>query len=550
MSSPIAHAAAGYAIYSAFRRKFPSGRLLGLSSGTIWPAIIVFLCLIPDLDAIIAFILGSFERFHNNLSHSLLACAVIPLLLTPLLNIFTRLSLKTSFLLILICCYSHIIIDLFTMSRGVMLFWPFSTIRIHAPISLFVGVPWSSKLTNPFYLLMAINDLCFAASLTAIVFVIRIFTKKKELLIDVQQTTLLVDTQPNNVFPVVVNKINRTTSIFAAFIVLMCVIMSTWWIYDRIQPRNIPILMYHRIGSEQQSVWWVPVTNFENQIMFLKSQGYESILPSDLVTYYRWAKPLPKKPVILTFDDGYLNSMQNAEPILKKYGFRGIVYLVTEKIAENDPERKNMEDTPTLIWPEIRAMYKRGTLTFGGHSRTHPNILTLSEPYWEIRGCYTDIQKKGGFKPDSFCYPNGQYNPKIISAVKRAGFTAAMTCNGALFQTDRPTSLFELPRLAVYGGESTYHVETMPPTNDAPTITLKVWKEGVSVPSFPRLVCPSMEQGEGWKDPVQISTNPVTLAWDISKDKLRAPLSFELWGDCKLLPHWKQSISTNNLKEK
>jgi len=333
-----------------------------------------------------------------------------------------------------------------------------------------------------------------------------------------------------------------------AILAILASLAGAWWLYQQLQNRRIPILMYHRIGDEGNSVWWVHVADFDNQLKFLKANGYESILPSDLVAHRRWGKPLPEKPVIFTFDDGYLNSLQNAEPLLKKYGFRGVVYLVTGKIAENISERGEIDGTPVLTWPEVREMYLRGTLTFGGHSRSHTKLLLLQDPYWEIRGSYTDIEKKAGFKPEGFCYPNGHYEGKILPAVKRAGFTTALSCNNGLFETGNPVSLYKLPRLAVYGGDHVYHVERLPIIGNTSSISLKVWKDGANVPSFPKLSIPGMEHSEGWKDPVSISTNPVVLTWDIPRDKLRTPLSFELWGDCKLLPHWRQSISiTNNL---
>lgn len=328
--------------------------------------------------------------------------------------------------------------------------------------------------------------------------------------------------------------------VFIALAVLGLV-AGLWMSYQFLKVHQVPVLMYHRIGNEENSVWWVHVSDFENQLKFLKEQGYASILPCDLLAHFRWGKPLPEKPVVFTFDDGYLNSMQNAEPLLKKYGFRGIVYLVTEKVADSPSERKLMEGTPALTWPEVREMQKRGTLTFGGHSRTHPNMLKVPDPYWEIRGCYTDIKRKGGFTPDSYCYPNGQFNPEMEASVKRAGFSTALTCVGDTFDTRRPSSFLGLPRLAVYGGRQVYHVETV--TNDESTIRLRVWKDGVSVPSFPRLSGPAISPGDGWKDPVSIGQQPTLLTWRLTNEQGRPPLTFELWGDCKLLPHWKQKVN-------
>jgi len=178
MSSPIAHTAIAYAVYNIFRRQLPAETVCGIPARIGWPLAVIILCMLPDLDTLVAWTFGSLERFHNNLSHSLLIGAMAPLLLAPLLRIVTKISMKTTLRLILACGFSHILIDLFTMGRGVMLFWPWTSIRFHAPISLFVGVPWSSKLTSPLYFLSAVNDLCFAVAIVALVKAVHLHSDK------------------------------------------------------------------------------------------------------------------------------------------------------------------------------------------------------------------------------------------------------------------------------------------------------------------------------------------------------------------------------------
>ena len=175
MSSPIAHTAAAYAVYSTFRRKLPESSVLGMSHRLAWPLIVIFISLLPDLDVIAAMTIGSLEKFHNNLSHSLAICTAAAVILAPLLRLCANAPLGTGFLLSITCCYSHILIDFFTRGRGIMLFWPFTEMRYHAPVTLFIGVPWSSGLTSPLYLKMIINDLGFAAVVVGLVAITRRF---------------------------------------------------------------------------------------------------------------------------------------------------------------------------------------------------------------------------------------------------------------------------------------------------------------------------------------------------------------------------------------
>ena len=214
----------------------------------------------------------------------------------------------------------------------------------------------------------------------------------------------------------------------SGLLALTLLAMAAGWLWSqKSKPVDVPILMYHRIGDTCDSPWWVTVRDFEVQLASLQEQGYQSILPSCLVAHQRWGWPLPSKPVIITLDDGYLNVLENAEPLLKKYGFQAVCFLITGLVSESPDTRKSWEGTPLLSWPEVRAMQKRGTVQFGGHSRTHQNLRAMADPYGEISGCYRDLKKKGGFTPEGFCYPSGQFKPESLTCVKRAKFTTAVT---------------------------------------------------------------------------------------------------------------------------
>lgn len=330
----------------------------------------------------------------------------------------------------------------------------------------------------------------------------------------------------------------------AVLVGLAAALFAAWRAFQLARPREVPILMYHGIGEGRESVWIVRTSDFEKHLQHLRREGYESILPSDLVAHRRWGKPLPRKPVILTFDDGYLNNLENAEPLLRKYGFRGIVYLITGLVADSPGERKTYEGSPCLTWDEVRAMRRRGVLTFGGHTRNHVNLAAAGNPVDEIGACYRDIRDKAGFRPDSFCYPFGQYRDSTPERVRKAGFTTAVTCHGDVFRTGRSNrdSFFVLPRASVYGGTQVYHVERLPAEPGSDRVSVKVWKEGVRVTSIPRLVRAGAGPDEGWAEPVRISQEPVLLSWRVPAGARQEPLVLSLWGDLRVLPHWQEEL--------
>ncbi len=301
---------------------------------------------------------------------------------------------------------------------------------------------------------------------------------------------------------------------------------------------DIPVLMYHRIGDGGDSPWWVLPGDFENHLKSLRENGYKSVLPSDLVAHQRWGWPLPQKPVIITFDDGYLNILENAEPLMKKYGFRGVSYLITGLVADSPETRKACEGTPVLSWPEVRAMQKRGTIVFGGHSRTHVNLRALADPREEIAGCYRDLRKKGRLDPEGFCFPFGQYKAETLACLKKSRFTTGMTCEDGFARIEPGAKLLELPRVVVMGGRHVFHAEqggtgTMP-------VSIRISQEGRDLEVCPRL---AWKDGDGtaagvWLPRVQVSTLPATLSWPREASQGKIDPQLELWDNFHVVQYW------------
>jgi peptidoglycan/xylan/chitin deacetylase (PgdA/CDA1 family) len=334
----------------------------------------------------------------------------------------------------------------------------------------------------------------------------------------------------------------RVVKLSGLFAIGFLAITAAWLWSQKDKPVDVPILMYHRIGDTHDSPWWVTVRDFETQLASLQEQGYQSILPSHLVAHQRWGWPLPRKPIIITFDDGYLNVLENAEPLLKKYGFKAVCFLITGMVSESPETRKSWEGTPLLSWPEVRAMQKRGTVQFGGHSRTHPNLRAMADPYGEISGCYRDLKNKGGFTPEGFCYPSGQFKPETLACVKRAKFTMAVTCEDGMARLAPGARLFELPRVTVMGGWHRFHIEAK--AGVAPGFSVEVSKEGQ-----PLSVVPRLRSGKGtasfqagWLPPIQVSSIPVLLKWDIPEVERNGTPILELWDMFHVVLMFRESL--------
>ena len=294
--------------------------------------------------------------------------------------------------------------------------------------------------------------------------------------------------------------------------------------------REIVILAYHNVGDVQDDFWTVPQEDFESQLRYLKAQGYESVLPGDLVEHLAGRRPLPPHPVILTFDDGFLSAKTMVDPLLAKYGFRGIVYLVTDLVADTPGTRREFEGKPCLVWPEVRTLQADGRLTVGGHSVHHYHLDRLADPSSEVRPCAEDIARKGGLNPDSFCYPFGDKNAAVMTALQEAGFTTAMTVNEWRLRLSHRTNLLKLPRFWVRGGHHEFTARCMANPSVPGGMNLVVSHQGIPIDVILRVVCPDLRRSESWLAVKEFGSGERTWPWKPTDPGVRPEsVRIEVW---------------------
>ena len=208
----------------------------------------------------------------------------------------------------------------------------------------------------------------------------------------------------------------------------------------------VPILMYHHV-AEPQPGWdalrrglTVSTGLFQEHLDYLRAAGYRSIGLEDLVRHLTLGEPLPPKPVILTFDDGYRDHYTNAYPLLVNYGFTATFFLVTAPIDQGSPE--------FLTWEMVREMHQHG-MSFGAHTYTHPDLRGQTTDYlvWQIVGSAEAIEARIGEKVRFFAYPSGAYDDNVIAVLRSAGFWAALTTEYGCHEHSK--LLWTLPRIRV-----------------------------------------------------------------------------------------------------
>lgn len=148
--------------------------------------------------------------------------------------------------------------------------------------------------------------------------------------------------------------------------------------------KNIPVLMYHSVGIPNQKWHWnyltCPWMIFEDQMRWIKNNGYTTVHLDDLYSFIFTDKPMPNKPIVLTFDDGYVDNYVFAYPLLKKYRLKGTIFINPEFVDPRPIKRKKFDQTNDisiletngfLSWEEIEEMFEDNIFDFQSHALTH-----------------------------------------------------------------------------------------------------------------------------------------------------------------------------------
>lgn len=203
----------------------------------------------------------------------------------------------------------------------------------------------------------------------------------------------------------------------------------------------VPMLMYHVLGEVPPGAalpgLFVAGSEFRDQMKWLDDNGFQAVTMAQVMKAWEDGGTLPKKPVVLSFDDGYDTQYTDAYPVMKQHGWAGVLNL---KAGETD-----------IYTSQVREMIKAGW-ELASHTITHPDLTTLDAATLkkEVAGSRSILEKKYGVTVDHFCYPSGAYNDAVIAAVEDAGYGSASTVDEGLASQDE---LFRLKRIRVDRGD-------------------------------------------------------------------------------------------------
>lgn len=209
---------------------------------------------------------------------------------------------------------------------------------------------------------------------------------------------------------------------------------------------RLPILMYHYLSTPPADAdiyrtdLSVPPDLFAAQLDRILADGYTTVDLYALQEYLTRGVPLPEKPVIITFDDGYRDNYENAFPLLRARGMVATFFVVTDFIDEERPEY--------LTWDMVREMHAGG-MSIESHSRNHASLKDRDADFlvWQALGSQETITYELGVRPRFVSYPAGEFDQLTIDIFGSAGYWAGLTTvQGATLDGADP---FRLPRVRV-----------------------------------------------------------------------------------------------------
>ena len=215
----------------------------------------------------------------------------------------------------------------------------------------------------------------------------------------------------------------------------------------------IPILVYHQIavapakGAPFRSLYVAPAA-FSRQMRLLALLGYQGLSMSALMPYLNGEKK--GKVVGITFDDGYLNNLTDALPVLQRHGFSSTCYCVSQRLGQTNvwDQAQGVAPSPLMNVQQL-SQWVAGGQEVGAHTQTHAN-LTDCEDTLALQEILLSKKELEAFTHQTvrhFCYPYGRYQPGHVVMARQAGFDSVTTTQRG--RVSRGADLWQMPRVPV-----------------------------------------------------------------------------------------------------
>ncbi len=188
----------------------------------------------------------------------------------------------------------------------------------------------------------------------------------------------------------------------------------------------VPILCYHNLAPQAKGRLVLAASSFEEQMRYLKKEGYRVVSLGEFVEFMSFKRQLPRKSVVLTFDDGYRAFKDFAYPILKELGFTATLFVYTEYVGAG----RN-----AFSWDDLKALAAEG-FDVQAHSKTHGDLRRAPNEtdaqfarrmQAELEQPLALFQQRIGSRPHYLAYPYGRQDDEVVKKAREYGYIAAFT---------------------------------------------------------------------------------------------------------------------------
>lgn len=226
----------------------------------------------------------------------------------------------------------------------------------------------------------------------------------------------------------------------------------------------LPIIMYHEVKPDKSGKDAIQPWELESDLRWLAENGYTTVVMADVIAYVRDGTPLPEKPIVLSFDDGYYNNYVCVLPLLRQYAARIVFSLLGRNTDDFTEWPSESIDYAHVTWDQLNEMLDTGLVEVQNHSYNLHAYTSERHGCMQNRGesdaAYAELLRADlqrlqdelaehtGRTPDTFAYPYGKYGDLTDTVLRDMGFQATLTCDwGVNHITRDPDCLYRLGRI-------------------------------------------------------------------------------------------------------
>ena len=226
-----------------------------------------------------------------------------------------------------------------------------------------------------------------------------------------------------------------------------------------LERRLAVVLAFHSTsdaGADRPTAWNVPRARLGEQLDRLLNRGWQFIGADELLRARAGRYTLPRRAVLVTFDDGYLDLLETATSILAPRQVPAVVFVVSERVGgSNEWRRRGMPRLPLLDAEGLRLLMDHG-FAIGAHGATHRSLVGLTRPELdqEVERPRRRLAELGLPTPEVFAYPYGEFDTEAVDAVRAARYAAAFTVDSGI--VTEGADGYTLPRVEVLAEDSAW----------------------------------------------------------------------------------------------